>query len=393
MIPVSFIRRLFSSDYRRALAAEAAGDYLEAARAYALANHRAKVAEMHILRAERAATRGEEMDALRDALRWCDDDSAERRRASRALARALEKKVTAEGLATERDRETLREAAALYEQAGDFRDAGAIWERLGADEDAARAYEKGGVVDKMELALARDEQRERNLRRLKAAFEEYELHLRGGDRESALSAIRLCCDLADTKGEYRRLLDELVRRRIADGRVTLRARAGGKVAVVCGGKTVSLGRHATCGVALRSAGVSRMHAEISFAAGAFTLRDLGSKSGTFIGGMPVEGSVPLRGAGAFALGEDTELAYAEEAGALRLEVARGLDRGTLVLHAPAGAVSLAVIGLDARLRFEDGRPLAEAAALRLNGVRAPRGVAQLLREDVIAVGDDEAEVS
>ncbi len=245
----------------------------------------------------------------------------------------------------------------------------------------------------MELALARDEQRARNQRRLKSAFEEYELHLRGGDRESALSAIRLCCDLAESKGAYRRLLDDLVRKRISDGRVVLRRKEGGRVAVLSGGPVVTVGRHATCGLALRSGGVSRIHAEIAYQDGGFLLRDAGSKAGTFVGGLPVEGSVPLRGAGAFLLGDDTELGFVEAAGTLRLEVSRGLDRGAILVHAPGGPVALdAPLAIAARLRFEGGRPLLEAGALRLNGVRVQRGAAQLIREDVVAVGDDEIEV-
>ena len=41
--------------------------------------------------------------------------------------------------------------------------------------------------------------------------------------------------------------------------------------------------------------------------------------------------VPLEGAGTFALGEDCEIAFRREGSVLRLEVARGLDKGTRVL--------------------------------------------------------------
>src|SRR5947209_16940479 len=80
---------MFSADYRRAVAAEAAGDYAEAARAYALAGERAKVAEMHLLRAERAPSPGAKLHELRAAVRWADPGDAEGHKARHRIARAL----------------------------------------------------------------------------------------------------------------------------------------------------------------------------------------------------------------------------------------------------------------------------------------------------------------
>src|SRR5262249_61085396 len=70
--PVTFFKRMFSADFRRAVAAEAAGDYAEAARAYALAGERVKVAEMHLLRAERAPSPPAKLHQLRPAVPWAD---------------------------------------------------------------------------------------------------------------------------------------------------------------------------------------------------------------------------------------------------------------------------------------------------------------------------------
>ena len=61
---------MFSADFRRAIAAEAAGDYDEAARAYALAGERAKVAAMHLFRAERSPSPEAKLSELRAAIRW-----------------------------------------------------------------------------------------------------------------------------------------------------------------------------------------------------------------------------------------------------------------------------------------------------------------------------------
>jgi hypothetical protein len=301
----------------------------------------------------------------------------------------------AEGLATERDKEAVREGARHLEEAGDFREAGAAWELLGDDAGAAKAFERGGLVDLMEEAIARDEKRARAGRRVKGAFEEYQLHLAGGDRESALAALRACCDAAEQKGEYRRLLEDLEARRIAGGSVSLRRRE--KIVVVCAGEKITIGRDAGCSLVLRSGGVSRVHAELHRGAdGTFTVRDAGSRHGTWIAGMPIAGAaaVALADQGKLMLGEDTELAVAVRGGALRLEVARGLDKGVVLVHgAPDARIDLREeVGLPVRLTFTEGRPYLEATGtLRLNGGRTTHAV-QLCHRDVVAVDGEELEV-
>src|SRR4051812_50086324 len=73
------MRRMFSADYRAAVAAEAAGDVELAAERYALAGEYAGAVRMHLARAARSPTRNGELGALRDALRWAGDDPALRR--------------------------------------------------------------------------------------------------------------------------------------------------------------------------------------------------------------------------------------------------------------------------------------------------------------------------
>jgi hypothetical protein len=390
---MSFLRRLFSSDFRRARAAEGAGEYADAARFYALAGEDAKVAAMHLARAERAKDLADEIAALRDALRWAKTDPEVLVSVHKRLGGALVRRAQAEGVETERDREQLREAAMSLEEAGDFRGSGEAWELLGSDDDAARAYGKGGLVDKMEVALARDEKRHRSARRVKGAFEEYELHLAGGDRESAWSALKLAVEAAESKGEYRRLLDDLETRRLTRGVVSLRRKAGGQVTVLATAPRVSLGRDPSCDVPLRSGGVSRTHAEIrrDDESGRFFLRDADSKHGTCVAGLPVIGEVPLEDSGRFTLGPDCEIAWTRQADALELEILRGLDRGLACRLGPAGRPLVA--GDGAVITFDGGRPYLSStgAPLRLQGARTT-GRVQLIRGDLVAVGDTEWEV-
>ena len=398
---VGLFKRLFGGggDERRAIAAEAAGDYAEAARHWALADEPEKVAEMHLLRAERATDRAIEIAALRDALRWSPETSHVRKRTARALASALLTRARIEGVATEKDRAAVREAAGLFDLAGDHGDAGGAWELAGDDEAAARAFERGGLVDRMEQALGRDEKRARGVRHLREAFEEYELYEKSGDRESARAALQRAVDIAEDKGEYRRLLTELDGRRLIEGRVALATRPGGKLTVLVGRGVASLGRDASCDLPLRSGGVSRTHAEIVADAGGFRVRDAGSRNGTLLGGMIIAGELPLEGTGQIGLGEDCAVGFRVEPGgrALHLEVARGLDKGvTALVVRPGQAASLTgATGLAATLRFERGRPYLEAEGgrpVRLNGTRIARGAVQLVRHDVVVVDDVEVEV-
>jgi hypothetical protein len=382
---VAFLRRILSGDFRRAVAAEAAGDYAEAARHYALAGERDKVAEMHLLRAERATTAGEAESELRDALRWAAVGTPARARVARALGNALLKRARAEGAATARDRERVREGARFLEEAGELREAGTAWELIGDDEAAAQAYERGGYLDEMEAALARERGRRTAAARLADAFHVYETALVHGDRDRALAELAICIETAADKGQYRGLHEALTARRLTAGVVTLARRPDGPHVVVAGAGRVLVGRDPECALVLRSAGVSRAHAAVTFD-GAFWLRDAGSKHGTWLAGLPIDGAVTLTGAGRLRLGTDCELDFQTEGRRLRLEVVRGLDRGARLVAGPADEPIDLGPDLDvaATLTFRDGRPILGAAALELNGA-ATAGRAQLVRGDVVTI--------
>ena len=400
---MGFFKRLFSADYRAAVAAEAAGDFELAAERYALAGHREAAVRVHLARASRAHTRADEIAALRDALHWAEEGTDERRRAMRALGQALLVKSRAEGVATERDRERVREAAMLLVEAGEHRAAGEAFEALGDDGAAAAAYRHGGMLDLMEQSLLRDEERSDRERELRQAFADYELHMRGGARDAALEAIRRCVAAADGTAEYRRLHDELESRLVTGGRIALNLRRGERLAVAALPR-LAVGRDPQCDLVLRSAGVSRRHAEIEVEVGAagdgpalrFALRDAGSRNGTRVGGLPIAGAVPLTGSGSFALSDDCAIEYTAGRDLLTLRIERGLDRGTVALLGAEGrSIPLAIVGLEVDLRFDRGRPILlhpRSGSVVLNGERLMAGDVQLLHRDEIAVGACEIEV-
>src|SRR5882672_4754806 len=179
------MRRMFSADYRAAVAAEAAGDVELAAERYALAGEYDGAVRMRLARAARAATRSSELAALRDALRWAGEDPGLRRRAAAALGRALWEAVRAEGIATERDRAKVREAAEML-VAGDVHTmAGEALETIHDYVGAANAYSAGGLVEKMEAALAKDDAAHHAVHEETDAFAGYQTAMQVGRRDEA----------------------------------------------------------------------------------------------------------------------------------------------------------------------------------------------------------------
>ncbi|WP_045119560.1 FHA domain-containing protein [Haliangium ochraceum] len=397
-------KRLFSADYRAAVSAEAAGQLEQAAEHYVLAGEPVEAARVHLSRAERADSRDAEIGALRDALHWVGEDTGLRARIQRVLGRALLGRARDEGIATARDRQRVRDAATLLLAGGDFGSAGEALEAIGDVEGAVQAFRRGGLIERMEALLGREADTAARERSVREAYANYEMHLRTGDRDQALAALEECVRAAERPASYRRLLDELSSRVLTGGRVLLHLRGAPALGVVAAGSAV-LGRDPLCELPLRAGGVSRRHAEITVAAAdaapRFHLRDLGSRNGTRVGGMPVHGELGLRESGSFALGDHCDIDY-ELRGApahLQLTVSGGLDRERrLLLVGPGEGVALEhAAELPLRVWFRDGRPmlsrLDEAVRLTLDGVAVARGDIQLVRGDLIEVDGREIEVA
>jgi tetratricopeptide (TPR) repeat protein len=405
---------MFSPDYRAAVAAEAAGNVELAAERYALAGEHAGAVRMHLARAARAPTRQAELAALRDALRWADDalDAPElRKQAARALGRALYESAKAEGIATERDRVRVREAAELLAAGDDHAAAGDALDSIGDHAAAATAYSAGGLVERMEVVLAKDDAAHARARDEADAFASYETHMRVGRRDDARADLARAIAAATRAGEYRRLLDQLDTALLTAGRVELRRR--NKPAIVaCAAPKLVIGRDPLCDLALRTGGVSRQHAEVdrspprskSSPDGSspldrndYYLRDLDSRNGTTIGGLPLVGRVPLAGTGRFSLGDECAIDFDVAGGILVLRVAGGLDRGVAVIAGGDGAVlSLAPLGLGLDIVFQRGRPLlGRGSCTQVVFDDAPLGElrVQLVRGDRIVADGEEIAVA
>ncbi|MCG8417018.1 MAG: FHA domain-containing protein [Proteobacteria bacterium] len=401
---MSFLKRLFSADYRAAVSAEAAGQLDQAAERYVLAGEHAEAARVHLARAERAESRVAEIAALRDALHWAGNDAELRQSIQGKLGRALLARLRAEGVATQRDKDRVRESAQLLLAGGDFQSAGEAFESIDDTQSAAAAYSEGGLVDRMEAVLGKDEERIGKERALRESYADYQMHLRIGERDKAVAELRKCVEFAEQKGEYRRLLDQLESRLITAGVVAVGRRQGARVSVFAG-DTAVLGRDPLCELPLRSTGVSRRHAEITVAKKdtkpRFHLVDTGSKNGTTIAGMPLAGAIPMVESGQFSLGDHCAIEYAVsgEPAQLSLHVVEGMDRDRWLIAGGMGErLDLSeVFGVPLAIEFRRGRPhlwcSVDGVDMRLDGESVAHGAVQLIHGDQLVIAGVELEVS
>ncbi len=136
--------------------------------------------------------------------------------------------------------------------------------------------------------------------------------------------------------------------------------------------------------------------EIERTADGFQLRDLDSRNGTSIGGLPLVGKVPLAGEGRFGLGDECSIDFEAHGGILILRIASGLDRGVALIAGDEGArLPLASLGIPLEITFKQGRPLLGRGTNHVVSFNdEPLGElrVQLIRGDRIVVDGDEIDV-
>jgi transcriptional regulator with PAS, ATPase and Fis domain len=140
--------------------------------------------------------------------------------------------------------------------------------------------------------------------------------------------------------------------------------------------------------------VSRDHAEVGFKSGTWTVRDLGSRNGTFVDGHRVSGQVEVKGARILRIGHTLALlrsdvtAFARDGGVITNEkmvagplLREALDRiagmarvqPSLLVHGDSGA------GKELAARwFHSAGPSASGRFLAVNCATIPEGVAERL---------------
>jgi hypothetical protein len=391
---MSFLKELFDGRLRRARAAEGRGAHREAAGLYAEAGRPLEAGRALMQVAERAEGLEERLAAWLDALAILPASAPDvRREAEVKLGRAVLADAKLAFTAGPRASERLLDAAQRLETAGAFGDAAEAFELLGRTEDLARCLELGGDVERLEQVLGASNARDAARARLRRLVSEAELATELGDRDSARRALREAVLVAPEDADLSRRLRELEERWLGGGRVELSIRRGAVTSRcrLVGRLPAVLGR-SEADVIVRGGSVSRRHAELSLEGGSLVLRDLGSRNGTLLSGVPIASPMRIDAPSEIGLGEDASVRVSPmPGGGAEVEVLRGLDRGE---RTRLGAAALPLEGIPASICFEADRtslvPL-DGARVQL-GARSVLGRIDLLRGDVLVIDGATIEV-
>ena len=385
---MSLFKRLFSSNYRGAVSAEAAGDFLAAARCYALCGEQDKVVDMHLAQARVETTPDGRLRELRIAQGFAGEGDSRREMIQRLLGNALMERARALGVATAQGAECMREAAATLEAAESWQAAGDCHLELGDRARAATAYSNAGLVDRVEEVLGQEEQVHREELQEDSSFADYQMLMQGGQRDEAAEALRTCIEVAQSKGDYRRLLADLEQRMLRGGRVELRLAQ--QRLLLLGQFPVVLGRDADCDLQVRGHSVSRQHARILAGEDGPVVEDAHSRNGTLLGGMPLARAMPLPPSGTIGLGGSAALAVevlSASPATVRLCVSQGLDQDkvAVVSQAPLDVSELMDGAPPLLITFSRGCPMASSRSEMMLGSARVMGSVQLIRGDELTI--------
>jgi len=387
--PMGVLRRIFNRPFRQARAAEGAGDYRRAAVLYAQAEAPEEAANALLFHAARATAMEERLSALQDALRWLPEGHPRRQEVQARIGLTVLEDAQRRGALGAEEKRTLEDAARRLETAGRPSEAATAFELLGREDDMARCLEQAGDIERLERLLERQGEQDGLDRGLRRAVGDYEMAMKAGARGEARAALRRAVGLAPGDGAVADLLRRL-EERMPRG-VSVDLRVDGRTVRFCGRLPLTLGR-SEADVLVRGASVSRCHTEVGLRDGGVLVRDLDSRNGTLIRGVPVAREVVLTGETEIGLGDDVTVRVRPlSPDAAELEVRSGLDRGLVVV---AGRGALAVPGVPATISFDDG------CAVLHNGPGVTMMLGDqpcvlpivLLRDDRIAIGEHVLEV-
>lgn len=387
---MSWLKRIFDGRHRRARAAEGAGQWRRAAAIWAEADEPERAAEALIHLAERGGDLEDRLEAWHDALRWIPEDDEERREeVERKMALAVLEDARHRGAASAEEKRRLSQAAERLERLDRPAWAAEAYEILGRTEDQARCLEAAGEVEELEELLEQTSAQDQHTNRLRRLLSDYEMALKYGARLEARSALREAMRIAPDDRSVAELIRRLEARLPGPSRVSLSVE--GRSVRFVGRLPAVIGR-GEVDVPVRGTSVSRRHAEIALRDGILVIRDLDSRNGTLIRGLPIRDAIELSGETEVGLGDDVSLTVTPSGPrGVTIEVLSGFDRGQRIV---LGEGDLRFGSLAAAVRFQEGWAVLEAdpgVALTLAGQTCALPV-HLLVEDRLVVGELPVEV-
>lgn len=364
---LSVFRGGMSRQLSRARREEAAGRLEDAVASYLEAGARDEAARVYLVRAELAPQPLERYQLLGQARALAAPPLLEQVAARRGeLVLELVRQGTLVLTRTE-----LRALGEETQAAGCAALAAELFALAGDVEAQTAMLIEAGAIEQLEQVLGAEQERERALRRAVTEVQRVLDFDRCGRRRDALAA---AAELDTNDERVLALVRRIEERRVSGPRAVLALE--GRSSEVVFGQSVVIGR-ADCEVVIASPALSRRHAELRRSASGIEVRDLGSRNGTTLRGIPLGAPLDVGGGVELVLGGQVKLTIEPAAGAgLRLLLG---DRSILV---PLGPLAVDRFRL---MPASDGwLELTAAEPPFLGGLRADP-VVQLCRGDAVSL--------
>lgn len=307
-------------DAEKARKAELRGELAKAIELFVEAERPADAARVMVLRGDGETDHRARLQHYTHAARVAPDGTDENKlaRKKRALLMlALAGDVTLSAV----HRRDVDDAARELEAIGEHEKAAEAYAQLGDREGEARALTAAGDVDRLEFLLASEQHKERGERKRRDRQAEVDLLLGSGRRREALEMLDLLAREAPGDATVRERIAS-VRARLAKGPLVPISLHGTRLALAFA-REIVVGRSEGT-ILVPSNAVSRRHVAIVPEAGQFVVRDLGSRNGTQLRGLPLRGALPIGEGLELTLGREVPLVLAPSRvlpGALDIEVA------------------------------------------------------------------------
>lgn len=319
---VGVFDRLFGKgrDAERARKAELRGDLVKAIELFVEADRPAEAARVMVLRGDAESEHRGRLQHYTQAARTAPEGTEENKLARKKRALLL-LALSGDLSLSAGHRRDVEDAAQELEAIGEHDKAAQAYAQLGDHEGEARALTAAGDVDRLEFLLASEQHKDRGERKRRDRQAEVDLLLTSGRRREALDLLDVLAKENPDEPTVRERIASL-RARLAKGPIVPISLQNARISLTFA-KEVIVGRSEGT-VLVPSNAVSRRHLAIASEGSQVIVRDLGSRNGTQLRGLPVRGALPVGDGLELTLGREVGVVLAPSRvvpGALEIEVA------------------------------------------------------------------------